>query len=76
MAEKHDVIDDIIDIRDGLGRLLNPLGGLTGSITDPAHVERFDPSDYKEKPRPNSIFCLRCSASSMLIQSIEYGKAE
>ena len=70
MAEKHDVIDDIIDIRDGLGRLLNPLGGLTGSITDPAHVERFDPSDYKEKPRPNSIFCLRCSASSLVDQDV------
>ena len=49
MAEKHDVIDDIIDIRDGLGRLLNPLGGLTGSITDPAQLTQIGRASCRER---------------------------
>ena len=68
MTEKRDIIDDLMDIRDGFGglnELAHPLNGVTDSLTDP-NAERFDPSKYKERPRVNSIYCTCCSASSLV----------
>lgn len=62
MAEKRDLLDDIIDIQDNWGAIQNPLGDVASTlIQDPATVKVYDPSDYKVKPRVNSIFCVTCS---------------
>jgi len=68
MTEKRDLIDDLMDIRDGFGDLNNlthPLDGVADALADP-NAPRFDPSQYKEKPRVNSIYCTRCSSSSLV----------
>ena len=62
MADKHDLLDDIIDIQDNLDAIQNPLGGVADTlIQDPAKVKVYDPSEYKVKPRVNSIFCVTCA---------------
>ena len=58
MAQKRDVIDDLIDIQSDWKAVKNPLGGLAGSLAvDPDNENFYDPSDYKERPRANSLFC-------------------
>lgn len=62
MAQKHDMLDDIIDISKGIGGLKDPLGGLTDAFlgaTDP-NAPEWNPADYKERPRANTIPCLAC----------------
>lgn len=62
MAQQHDLFDDIIDISKGLNGLSDPLGGLTDAFlgkTDPKAPE-WNPADYKERPRANTIPCLAC----------------
>ncbi|OFK25142.1 4Fe-4S binding protein [Olsenella sp. HMSC062G07] len=68
--DEHDVLDDLIDIRDGFSGLQNPLGSLTDAVIDPSKVRQYDPSDYKERPRSNSVFCTRCKASSLVSQEV------
>ena len=62
MAQKHDMFDDIIDISKGLDVLKDPFGSVTdallGVATDDA--PHWNPADYKEKPRANTIPCLAC----------------
>ena len=62
MAQQHDLFDDLIDISKGLGALKDPFGGITdslmGAVTDDA--PHWNPADYKERPRPNTIPCLVC----------------
>lgn len=62
MAEKHDLFDDIIDISKGLGALKDPLGGVTDALMGAATGDKphWNPADYKEKPRANTIPCLKC----------------
>ena len=63
MAQKRDILDDIIDIQDNWQAVQNPLAGLADSLAqDPSQRKVFDPADYKEKPWCNSSRCLRCSA--------------
>ncbi|HJG31689.1 MAG TPA: 4Fe-4S binding protein [Collinsella ihuae] len=63
MAEQHDLFDDIIDISKGISALKNPLGGVTDAImgTGEQEAPQWNPADYKEKPRGNSIPCLLCN---------------
>ncbi len=66
MAQQHDLFDDIIDISKGLGSLSDPLSGLSDALmgkADPAAPE-WNPADYKEKPRGNTLPCLSCISSS------------
>lgn len=70
MAERHDMIDDLIDIRDNWSSVSHPLGSI-GDVLDP-NQERFDPSSYKERPRVNSIFCLQCTAHSLVSEERSY----
>lgn len=62
MAQQHDLFDDIIDISKGIGALKDPFGGVTdalmGAATDSA--PQWNPADYKERPRANTVPCLPC----------------
>ena len=63
MAQQHDLFDDIIDISKGLGALKDPFSGVTDALlgTEGEGVPQWNPADYKEKPRANSIPCLVCN---------------
>lgn len=62
MAQKRDMIDDIIDISKGLGALKDPFGGVTDALMGTVSPDKphWNPADYKERPRANTIPCLRC----------------
>lgn len=63
MAENRDMIDDIIDIQRDWKVVSNPFGDIANSLAlDPNDVQVYDPSDYKARPRINSLLCL-CVAS-------------
>ena len=65
LAKRRDMIDDLIDIQNDFQAIQNPLGGIANTLaTDPSQVKVYNPADYKEKPRPNSVYCLRVSAKS------------
>ena len=63
MAQQHDLFDDIIDISKGLGALKDPFSGVTDALlgVESAEAPIWNPADYKERPRPNSIPCLVCN---------------
>lgn len=63
MAQQHDLFDDIIDISKGLSALKNPLGGVTDALMggEGDGTPHWNPADYKDKPRANSIPCLVCN---------------
>jgi len=62
---KRDLLDDFIDIRDDWQAVSNPLGGIADSlVADPKNAPVWNPSDYKERPRPNAPRCLRSKADS------------
>ena len=59
MSENRDMLDDLIDIREDLSAVSNPLGKLLSAFTQEGEdIKPYDPRDYKETPRPNSVFCL------------------
>ncbi|MDY2777158.1 MAG: 4Fe-4S binding protein [Collinsella sp.] len=62
MAQQHDLFDDLIDISKGLGALKDPFGGVTEALMGAASPDapRWNPADYKERPRANTIPCLVC----------------
>ena len=63
MAEKRDILDDLIDIQSDWQKISNPFGDIADSLaTDPAKRKVFNPADYKEKPWCNSNRCLRTAA--------------
>lgn len=65
VAEKRDMLDDIIDIQDSWRAISNPLGGVADALAaDPSKVRRWDPSEYKEVPRANSTMCLQVAAKT------------
>ncbi len=76
MAQKRDFIDDIIDIQSDFRAVQNPLGNIANTLSqDPDQVAVYDPSDYKEKPRPNTICCMRVAANPLEVdQSKVCGK--
>ena len=63
MAQQHDLFDDIIDISKGLGALKDPFSGVTDALlgVDAPDAPVWNPADYKERPRANSIPCLVCN---------------
>ena len=63
MAEKRDMLDDIIDIQNDWNAVKNPLGNVADQImADPADVPSYNPSDYKDRPRVVAPSCLRHDA--------------
>ena len=59
MAKKRDFLDDIIDIQSNLNAISHSGDELVGQFTtDPEDLPFFDPDDYKERPRPNSTYCV------------------
>ena len=63
MSTKRDMLDDIIDIKQDLSALSQPLGQITQVLTGDKNSARvFDPRDYKEKPRANALSCLNVGA--------------
>lgn len=62
MAQQHDLFDDIIDISKGLGALKDPFSGVTDALMgESPQAPVWNPAEYKEKPRANSIPCLVCN---------------
>ena len=62
VAQKRDLLDDLIDIQSDWQALSNPFEGMVESL-DPEQRKVFNPADYKEKPFANSNRCL-CTASN------------
>ncbi len=60
MAEQHDLFDDIIDISKGFTALKDPFSGLENQLLGAEDGPHWNPADYKEKPRGNTIPCLEC----------------
>ncbi|MDO4595555.1 MAG: 4Fe-4S binding protein [Coriobacteriaceae bacterium] len=62
MAQDHDLFDDLIDISKGIGALKDPFAGVTDALVGAASPDapHWNPSDYKERPRANTIPCLAC----------------
>ena len=58
MAEKRDMLDDLIDIQQDWQKVSNPLGDIADSLIDPNKAHTFNPADYKGRPRTNSVYCL------------------
>ncbi len=59
MAEKRDMLDEIIDIQSDWQKVSNPLGDIADSLVDPSKAHLFNPAEYKGKPRTSSVYCLR-----------------
>lgn len=65
MSDKRDMLDELIDIRQDWAALSNPLSTITKVMTGQAEPQTpYNPSDYKERPRVNSMFCLNVCAAS------------
>jgi len=63
VAEKRDILDDLIDIQSDWHKISNPFGDIADSLAeDPSKRKGFDPADYKEKPWCNSNRCLRTAS--------------
>ena len=65
MAEKRDMLDDLIDIQQDWQKVSNPLGDLAGSLADPSKARVFNPADYKGKPRTNSVYCINVASKRL-----------
>ena len=63
VAQKRDLLDDLIDIQADWQALSNPFGDIADSLAaDPSQRKVFNPADYKEKPFANSNRCLRTAS--------------
>lgn len=62
MAEKRDMLDDLIDIQQDWQKVSNPLGGFADQLMDPSKAQIFNPADYKGRPRTSAVYCLRVAA--------------
>ena len=59
--ENHDLLDSLIDIQSDWNAVSNPLDTVLGMFSmDPEQAKPFNPSDYKFRPRANTIPCTRC----------------
>ena len=57
------MLDDLIDIQSDWNAVSNPLGGIADTLAqDPDKMPVYNPSDYKERPRPMSTSCLRIAS--------------
>lgn len=69
MAQKRDILDDIIDIQRDWNAMSHSTDGIKDSITSSLMGEEsgrkvFDPQDYKERPRANSLYCANVSSKN------------
>ncbi|MDO4404520.1 MAG: 4Fe-4S binding protein [Atopobiaceae bacterium] len=62
MAEKRDMLDDLIDIQQDWEKVSNPFGDIAGQLVDPSKAHVFNPADYKGRPRANTVYCSRVAA--------------
>jgi ferredoxin len=65
MAKKRDFLDDIIDIQSDWKAMQNPMEGLGNALMGQPEKDTtpiWAPSDYKERPRANTIPCVSCQA--------------
>ena len=62
MAEKRDLLDDLIDIQNDWREISNLPNSMVESLVGEGEQKEFDPSKYKEKPFANSNRCLRVAA--------------
>ena len=66
MAQKRDLIDEFIDIKNDWQSLQNPLANVTSALTaQPGEIKSWNPADYKEKPRANIIPCTSCQGKDL-----------
>ena len=65
MAEKHDLLDDIIDITNNWSAVTKPVETVVSNISfDPETAPQWDPSKYKERPRANGVRCLSVASKN------------
>ena len=59
MAQKRDLIDDLIDIKSDWQALSNPVADVANALAaKPEEIKTWNPADYKERPRANVIPCV------------------
>jgi len=59
----NELIDELIDMQKDLRALQNPLGNLAAALTaEPEEEQTFNPADYREKPRANTVSCTTCQS--------------
>lgn len=57
--KKRDLLDEIIDLQSDWNALSHKGDELVEQFTaDPNDLPVFDPDDYRERPRPNSTYCV------------------
>lgn len=69
MAKKRDLLDDFIDIQHDWNAVSHSTDGIKDSLTSSLMGEEsnrkvFDPQDYKERPRANSLYCVNVSSKN------------
>ena len=62
MAEKRDLLDEIIDLQSDWRSLQEVPNEMMGKLVDDGERKVFNPADYKEKPFANSGRCLRVAS--------------
>ena len=71
MAQKRDLLDDIIDIQSDWQKLSNPFGDIADALAlDPDERPVFRPSDYKQKPTGVALRCQRCASDNPEVCSL------
>ena len=65
MAEKRDLLDDFIDIKNDWQALSNPVSDVANALAaNPEEVKTWNPADYKERPRANANSCVSCKSGN------------
>ena len=66
MAEKRDLLDEFIDIKNDWQSLSNPVSDVANALAaNPGEVKTWNPGDYKDRPRPNSNPCTTCQSHDL-----------
>lgn len=66
MAEKRDLIDEFIDIKNDWQSLSNPVSDVANALAaNPDEVKTWNPGEYKARPRPNSTPCTTCQSHDL-----------
>lgn len=60
--QQRDMFDDLIDITKGLSGITEPFNDLANAFlgNPEAEAKEWNPADYKERPRANTVPCLAC----------------
>lgn len=66
MSDTRDMLDNLIDIKEDLSGVASPFAqAMQTMLGNPSAPAPYNPLDYKERPRVNSMFCLNVSAASV-----------